>query len=310
MPQASQTSSHPAGSKRVHKKRVLAAHCETCHEWDVRGQLWVVEASQEGSCHQFTHCSVPSLQWQFVKTAQGYAIQCFKRAQDANRGLYIAWPESEFNIELAWENSGATDKIALGLRGNQKGIPFDPALWCYSCVGSPAGDLPEPASGERQKSMSRTAQRGGHTFPNTTVHLLTHQAKTVLEADRTSSLVRNRPVQQGVLVENQQWRFIPLGAGYIIESCSKSPSGEPLYLAVDGHARSGASVVVSRYPASWRVEYVLSSLRLFWPTTDLAASVRVTDDRVVLAEYDKGPLSKWDDTVVEDAAVVPRPNMA
>ncbi|KAH9889821.1 hypothetical protein C8Q73DRAFT_141057 [Cubamyces lactineus] len=210
--------------------------------------------------------------WQFVKTAQGYAIQCFQRPRDGrpiyvgvsgrislhapimacaaplswtvilyqDRGLYISWPESEFDMELAWTNGQCTDKIALGFRRNEKGIPFDTALWCYSCIGSSGEVLPVPG---KQANNSHAAQRGGDGFPNAAIHTLTNAGgKMALEVDWANSLVRRRPGQQG---PNQQWRFLPLGAGIIIESCRKSPDGKPLYLAVDGHAKPGASVIVS-----------------------------------------------------------------
>ncbi|KAI0661011.1 hypothetical protein C8Q70DRAFT_758999 [Cubamyces menziesii] len=276
--------------------------------------------------------------WHFVKTTQGHAIQCFQRARDGKamyvgttgrigqntpivacatplswvvilyqgQGLYIMWPESEFCMDLAWMNGQVTGNITIGLRGNQKGQPFDNALWCYSCIGEPAGDLPVPG---REKNDGHAPQ-GGANFPNTAIHILTNtQHKTILEVERSTSLVKCCPRQQGAY---QQWRFIPLGAGYIIESCGKSPNGEPLYLAVDGHATPGGSVIVSRYPASWRVEYNMSSVRLFWPTTNLVASARSagTNDCVVLAEYDKGLLSKWDDAIVEDTVVVLNPDAA
>ncbi|KAH9884495.1 hypothetical protein C8Q73DRAFT_719344 [Cubamyces lactineus] len=282
--------------------------------------------------------------WEFVETRQrgGRAIRCCKRSQDGKpfylgvqgklhygasivlsavpltwsvtlydgHGLYISWPQSGFHMAVTYSRTNGQEiyKVVIDTQmtadTHNRKLPSGSSLWCYSSIGladdplPPSRDPPEPANGSRDPDA---AQRGD-CLPNTAIHILTNaQYKTALELDHLSSLVKCRPTDGGT---KQQWRFIPLGAGYIIESCTKSPNGEPLYLVVDGHARPGTQVIVSRYPASWRVEYDKSSVRLFWPTTNLVASAHRSeaDDSVVLAEYDTGPLSIWADAIVDGTA--------
>ena len=66
-----------------------------------------------------------------------------------------------------------------------------------------------------------------------------------------------------------QWRFVPSGAGYTIETRlasrfhpsqagaggnSNSESDGPLYLTVDGPVQPGATVIATRFPVSWRID--------------------------------------------------------
>ncbi|KAI0325061.1 hypothetical protein GY45DRAFT_291330 [Cubamyces sp. BRFM 1775] len=276
--------------------------------------------------------------WQFVSTAQGHAIRCCKRSSSGEpmylgitgrleygapivpsavplswnislypkRGLYIYWPDTAFILGL---------QAGYGTRPPEVCISMNPSItkpsgifiWCHSCVGSGdplAGDL-SGAPARQANDTEQTTERGLHHLPNTAIHTLTNaQHKTALALDRPSSLVKRGAVTEGIRTE-QQWLFIPMGAGYVIESCVKSPNGEPLYLSVDDHTpRSGALVVASRYPAGWRVEFNRASVRIFWPTTNLVVSAQSSeaDDDIVLIECDSGLLSKWDDAVVESSA--------
>ncbi|KAI0653080.1 hypothetical protein C8Q70DRAFT_653113 [Cubamyces menziesii] len=277
--------------------------------------------------------------WEFVETGQptGRAIKCCKRPGNGKplylgvkgklksetsivpsavaltwsiklfdgHGLYISWPESVFSIgvEGSWVSGEEIYKVSIEKSANSRDgkLPSRSSLWHFSSIGLadplPQG-CPEPA---KRSNDNLIAQTGGQCLPNTAIHTLTNaQHKTALELHQPSSLVKCGPADGGA---KQQWRFIPLGAGYIIESRTKSPNGEPLYLVVDGHAQPGAQVIVSRYPASWRVEYDKSSVRLFWPTTNLVASVQRAEaaDSVVLAEFSTGPSSIWEDEAVAEA---------
>ncbi|KAI0323617.1 hypothetical protein GY45DRAFT_565315 [Cubamyces sp. BRFM 1775] len=149
-----------------------------------------------------------------------------------------------------------------------------------------------------------------------------------LQLDRISGkLVEIRAISQDWA---QQWRFAPSGAGYTIEtrlasqshppqagagSNSNSESDGHLYLTVDGHAQPGATVVATRFPVISRVECGgadadANALCVFWPDTNLVVScpprrsaewADERDDRIILAECDNGPLSKWTDVVVQDS---------
>ncbi|PCH44799.1 carbohydrate-binding module family 13 protein [Wolfiporia cocos MD-104 SS10] len=72
---------------------------------------------------------------------------------------------------------------------------------------------------------------------------------------------------------NQQWKFIPLGKGYAIQSMWPNANG-PLYLTVRSLA-DRAQVVTTHYPVTWDIEHIClwedtNTIRIVWPTTRFA----------------------------------------
>nr|VWO98266.1 Class V myosin (Myo4), putative [Ganoderma boninense] len=93
------------------------------------------------------------------------------------------------------------------------------------------------------------------------------QALTIDMLDRRS--VVGYPTQFG---QNQQWEFIPSGAGFAIRSMLPVPAGaKKLYLSVGDWCNcDDVPVVVSLYPVAWEVEGFNKGIRIRWPNSDVA----------------------------------------
>ncbi|KAH9884504.1 hypothetical protein C8Q73DRAFT_796213 [Cubamyces lactineus] len=267
----------------------------------------------------------PNQQWTFIDTGHGFAIQCCQTSKDNRRfylaitggleqhktqivpsttplsfyitvvdgGITIAWPESQFVIELGDRRYGPNaGKVRLGKLAN--GLqPHPGALWHFSCCGGPRLSAPtETRQTELRPEASsasialRPPANDSHTTTNTDTefHVLTDgSGEMALQLDRISGKLiklraRNQdwaqqmrthsltqhpclPMHNHLLLGS--WRFVPSGAGYIIETriaarfpAQAGDNGDdgPLYLTVDGPAQPGAIVVASRFPVSWRVQ--------------------------------------------------------
>ncbi|PIL34539.1 hypothetical protein GSI_03317 [Ganoderma sinense ZZ0214-1] len=89
------------------------------------------------------------------------------------------------------------------------------------------------------------------------------QALTIDMVDRKT--VVGYPTQFG---QNQQWEFVPSGAGFAIRSML--PGGKKLYLSVgDWRGCEDVPVVVSAYPVAWEVEGSKKGIRIGWPNSDV-----------------------------------------
>ncbi|KAI0653094.1 hypothetical protein C8Q70DRAFT_653810 [Cubamyces menziesii] len=291
-------------------------------------------------------------QWTFIDTGHGSAIQSCQRSKDDRRfylaisggleqhktqivpsptplsfyisvvdgGITIAWPESKYVVELGERRYGPNaGKIRLGKLANGP-QPHPSALWHFSCCGGPGLSAPSTEA-RRTEGRPEAAPANDST---TALHVLTDTSgKMALQLDRISGkLIKLRNISQDWA---QQWRFVPSGAGYTIETrlaaslpaqAGDDSGDRPLYLTVDGPAQPGATVVATRFPTSWRVERNgtnKDALRVFWPGTNLLVSwpgprilaqhASERYDRIILAECDRedGPLTTWTDVVVLDS---------
>ncbi|KAI0354444.1 hypothetical protein OH77DRAFT_1426021 [Trametes cingulata] len=72
---------------------------------------------------------------------------------------------------------------------------------------------------------------------------------------------------------NQQWRFIPTGRGWAIQSGRNGKDGKPLYLSFKSRLREQAVLTASKVPLSWCVWDVDGALRITWPGADYVAEL-------------------------------------
>ncbi|KAI0323560.1 hypothetical protein GY45DRAFT_1332452 [Cubamyces sp. BRFM 1775] len=241
-------------------------------------------------------------QWTFIDTGHGYAIQCCQASKDGrpfylaitggfeqhktqivpstiplsfyvsvvDGGIIMTWPESSYVIELGDRRYGPNaGKVRLGKLADAS-RPLPNALWHFSCCGGPRFSAPT-ATGRSEPALGTPASNAdSHVrVMNSAHHFLTDTSgQMALQLDRISGKgIKLRAISQDWA---QQWRFVPSGAGYTIETRLASRFNSPqagssggnsnnetdgsLYLTIDGPAQPGATVVATRFPVSWRVE--------------------------------------------------------